>query len=354
MSLGIAVVYLVSERNEKLLDLHLRQIERYTEAPYTIYAGVNGLLPRFREKLETNPHVKICPCEPYVPGSGLCRQDRDLAAQKGLAFVDSKYEHSWYLEQLIHTALADGVSHVATLHVDSFPVRAGWDAELMSRLSDRCVLASIVRDPQTDRKPLTACILFSRAFFLRYQPRLLLSQEELDSADYARYREACPHSGGSGVGYGFKIFLEGLTWHPMVRSNPGGHHLLFASIYDDLIFHLHAAAVVEQQQRLDYTVRPSQRGGLIGAAARAARLVLPEAVRGKIRRRVAPRIQARLESTDRDDWERQRQRLLDDPDRYLTYLRSGRPEPVPEGPALVPGAPGVEGRSRETPDGRSR
>ena len=71
MKLGIAVVYMVSERNERLLDLHLSQIEKNTTIPYTIYACVNHLLPQFLPKLEQNPRVTICPCEPYV-ARGFC------------------------------------------------------------------------------------------------------------------------------------------------------------------------------------------------------------------------------------------------------------------------------------------
>jgi len=323
MKLGIAVVYMVSERNEQLLDLHLRQIAKNTTLPYTIYASTNRLLPQFREKLADTPSVKICPCRTYVPGTGLLRQDQAAATTKGLAFVQSKYEHSWYLEQLICQAIADGVSHVAILHVDSFPVRFGWDSELIGELSDRCVLAGITRDPKVDHKPLTAGILFPREFYLKHQPRLLLSQDEIDSADYARYREVCPHSGGSGVGYGFRMFVEDLTWYPLVRSNVGDNHLLFASVYNDLIFHLMAAEVVERQHKVDFTLRASQREGLVGTAARVARDLLPERLRHRVRRRVAPRIKDRYESKDRAAWEQERLRLFEDPDHYLMYLRTG-------------------------------
>jgi hypothetical protein len=328
MRIGIAVVYLVSERNEQLLDLHLRQIERCTDAPYTIYACVNSLLPRFREKLENSPCVKICECETYPQGAGLWRQDRALAARKGLAYAGSKYEHSWYLEQLIGTAIDDGVSHIGTFHVDSFPVRSGWDTELISKFSDRCVLAAVTRDTKSDQKPLTAGILFPREFYLKYHPRLLLSQEEVDSADYQRYREASPHTPDSGVGYGFRIFMEGLTWYPLAQSNLGGNHVQFASVYGDLIFHLVGAVIVERQQRVGFTLRPSERGGLIGKTARVARLLFPEVVKRNIRRCVSPHIEARCQSTDREAWEQERRRLFEDPDRYLMYLRTGVEHPA--------------------------
>lgn len=334
MKLGIAVVYMVSDRNERLLDLHLSQIEKNTTIPYTIYAGVNRLQSRFLKKLEENPRVKICPCETYVAGSGLLRQDREQLPVKGLAFLDSKYEHSWYLEQLIHQAIDDGVTHVALFHVDSFPVRFGWDKELIAKFTDQCVLAGTARDTTTDYKPLTAGILFGREFYLKYQPRLLLTQEETDSADYQRYGEAYPHSGGSGVGYGFRMFMEGLTWHPLLRSNLGGDHALFGTVHGDMIFHLMATAVVDQQNAVDYTVRTSQRQGFLGAMARLSVVMLPETLRRGVRNRLSGHIKRWCRSNDREDWERQRAMLLSDPESYLAYLRTGE---NPPGPKTAPG-----------------
>lgn len=330
MRIGITVVYMVSKRSEKVLDLHFRQIEKNTESPYKIYACVNTLLPEFHKKLEQNSHVKICQCETYVKGSGFLRQDRTQVAAKGpadMASLDSKYEHSWYLEQLIRAAIEDGVSHVVILHVDSFPVRSGWEIELISKFSDRCMLAGITRDKKIDYKPLTACILFTRDFYVTYQPRLLLSQEEFDSENYKRYREACPHVTDSGFGYGFKMFMEGLIWYPLVRSNHGRNLTLFASIYGDLIFHLHATAFVERTKTVGFRFPASTparpRGSLMDVGALLVRPLLPTALRQRIRRYLSQQIRKKQESKDWETWEQERRRLFEDPDAYLMYLRTG-------------------------------
>jgi hypothetical protein len=325
MRIGIAVVYAVSERNGPLLDLHLRQIEKNTEHPYTIYACVNELLPQFQARLRENPRVKICPCEPYPGGCVLWRPGTVRAAPRQAVVFESKFEHSWYLEQLIATAIEEGVSHLAIFHVDSFPVRRGWDSELISRLSERCVLAGVVRNPERDRKPLTAGLLFPREFYLQHQPRLLLAPEELASEDYRRFSASCPHVNDSGLGYAFKMFREGLTWYPLVRSNLGGGHAQFASVHGDLIFHLHATTFIERTRTPGLTIRLSQRKGLLGALAKIARVVLPDRIRQKVRDRFMPLLRTKCVSMDLQAWEEERRRLFEDPEAYLAYLRTGEP-----------------------------
>ena len=327
MKLGIAVVYLVSKRNGPLLDLHFRQIEENTKVPYAIYAAANDLLPQFRERLERHPHVKICPCTSYERGGGLLRQDIERAATLGFPAVSSKYEHSFYLEQLIQQAVEDGVTHIAMLHVDSFPVRPGWAEELAGQLSDRCVLAGITRDREVDCKPLTAGIFYHRDFYVRYQPRLLLSQDDFDSEGYQRYCQACPHVTDSGYGYGYTMFGNDLTWCPLERSNKGGNHVLFASIYGDAIFHLHAAAYVERTKTVGFTNPNNSMDPASGHARRMGRsfvrALLPDKARRKLKDVLPQRLGAPTEYARRQAWERERERLFSNPSDYLAYLRHG-------------------------------
>jgi hypothetical protein len=319
MKIGIAVVYMVSERNAKLLDLHLDYFRKNTENSYTIYACVNGLLPQFHGRLQSEPSVKICPCEPYGGGSALWPSgSADSMPRQSLASA-SKYEHSWYLEQLIRAAIEDGVSHVALFHVDSFPIQYGWDTRLIREFSDRCVLAGVTRDVQRDNKPLTAGTLFPREFYLRYQPRLLLTQAQRESEAYRRYEQACPHVSDSGFGYGFKMFQEGLSWYPLARSEAPGVESLFAGIHGDLIFHLQAAVFIERTRTVGHTLQLSQRRGLVGWGARLARLVLP----AWMRQRMRSHVETHCLQLDRDAWEQERRWFLEDPDGYLTYLRTG-------------------------------
>jgi len=222
MKLGIVVVYLVAEDDERLLEIHLRQIENNTAVPYRIYAAANRLLPRFRDRLARLPYVTICPIPDVPPGAS---------------------EHPYYLDRLVDTAVRDGATHICTLHVDSFPVRAGWAEELAAQLQGRCVLAAIQRDKLTDRKPVTECMFFKREFYLAHRPTFRMPEHLLASAEYQRYSLACPHCADSGVGYGFAIWAAQLAWFPLLRVDRGRNRYYCGGLYGDLIFHLGGAVI---------------------------------------------------------------------------------------------------------------
>ena len=59
MRIGFAVAYVVHARDEALLDLHLRQIERHTDVPYPIYCSLNRLRPELRGKLERYERLEM-------------------------------------------------------------------------------------------------------------------------------------------------------------------------------------------------------------------------------------------------------------------------------------------------------
>ena len=126
MKLGIAVVYMVLPDEEELVDLHLRQIERHTRVPFTLYAATNRLPTNLRDRLAAKPYVRVC----SIPTTDL---------RGGL-------EHAYYLERLIAKAIEDNATHVVTLHVDSFPIRSAWATDLAAKLSYNYAFAAIVRD----------------------------------------------------------------------------------------------------------------------------------------------------------------------------------------------------------------
>jgi len=307
MKLGIVVVYRVAERNEMLLDVHLRQIEKNTQVPYAIYGSAEGLPPRFRGKLENSPRVRLCDVTPY---DGTHTHDR------------RRYEHSFYLEQLIKAAIADDVSHVCVLHVDSFPVRFGWAQHLAEQLSGGCVLAAIQRDDERDQKPMSACIFFRRDFYLEESPRLLLTESELASERYRQYAQAYPHSTDSGAGYGFRVFDRGLSWHALRRSNRVGRDGIFGAVYGDLVFHLGAALQIENSPLLVYRSKgqsvksPFRR--FLGSVADS---VLPFRVRDTLKRHLLNRVVRSGQELERRAFERVRQELFRDPERFIESLR---------------------------------
>jgi len=298
MRLGIAVVYLVLPGDEALFDLHLRSVEHFTRVPFTLYAAANRLTGDLRDRLAAKRFVRVCP----LPTTDL----------------RSSLEHAYYLERLIVAAIEDGVTHVATLHADSFPVRSDWASRLATALSGDNAFAAVVRGETHDPKPTTACLFFPREFYLRYQPRLLLSTTAMHSAAGRAYIRRLANPKESGTGYGYLAFKEGLQWLPLRRSNVGEDHYHFGSLHADLIFHLGSAA--------------SSLRGFSGAreypgiqrARRKASLMLPRGIRNLLKALIPKRLIHPESPAHQRAYFTVREALLADPDAYLRYLRTGR------------------------------
>jgi hypothetical protein len=299
MKVGIAVVYLVHQRDEALLDLHLRQIERHTDVPYTIYGSVNRLLPELRAKLEQRPDFRACPC----PDSD--RRDH--------------FEHSSQLERLVECAVDDGATHVVVLHVDSFPVRSGWIRALTEKLSGSCALSAVMRHRLYDQKPSTICLCFPRGFYLEHRPRFLISMAERTLPAYRQYTQAHEINEDSGSGFGFKLFCEGLGWHPLLDTRDGEARNGIGSVYGDLVFHL-GGAVRYGNRRAGGTARGLGFGAL-QPLKETVKPLLPRPLRRlltvRARRSVADAINSRT-------YERMRSRLLEAPEAVLQELRAER------------------------------
>lgn len=221
MKLGIVVVYLVSENNEKLLEIHLEKIKENTASPFTVYAGTNMLLPQFVDKLKQYPFIKICDCTSYKGPN----EERRGAK-----------EHSHYLEQLIKIAIGDGVSHIVIMHPDSFPIKIGWEKYLAKKLSESCVLVSIF-------PAMSGYTFFNRDLYTKYHPRLLPNTQEELSTSWINFQKAnqAINLVETGMGYGYKTYLEKLAWYRLKRTNKGEYHNHFGSIFEDIVFHLGSA-----------------------------------------------------------------------------------------------------------------
>jgi hypothetical protein len=235
-------------------------------------------------------------------------------------------EHTHYLDLLLLEAVHDGATHIATLHVDSFPVRDGWAEDLAARLDSETPFAAAVRDGRVDIKPFTAAILARADFLERHRPTLLVSGEAMATRPYRRYRHAFPHHPDSGVGWGFTAWREGLDWLPLRRSNRGQDHTHFGTIHGDTFFHLGAASWVRKDfpGSLAPTAVLRWRARLVPAFRR----LLPPAARERLKDAIARRLplldNERTYSANEEAFVSVKEGLLADPEGYLRFLRSGR------------------------------
>ena len=219
----------------------------------------------------------------------------------------------FFLEQLVKTAIDDGVSHVATLHVDSFPIRNGWAEELAGRLSGSCVIATLNRVD-------TGCLLFRREFYLNHHPRFLVTEAERASSRFKEYLRQFDPAVHAGIGYGYKAYCEGLEWYYLKETHHGGN-TVHGAIFDDMIFHL-----VDANRIAAPSGAPTPLSGKSGAALS----FLIRWVKWTMKPLVPQRLWTRITTPINQTWFwnqmmlHSRNQLFDDPDGYLEYLRTGK------------------------------
>ena len=295
MKLGIVVVYLFGAEHEPLLDLHLRQIEKCTQIPYIIYCSVNRLAPKQRQRLAEYPQIRAFEFPPT-----------ELRGMR---------EHSYYLDRLIRIAVDDGATHVATLHLDSFPLRIGWIEGLAARLTDTCVIATVDRIS-------TACLVFGRDFYLRYRPTMLVSESVKATPKYRNYIRTCNPDQHSGIGYGFAASTNDLSCHylPLTASHNG-----YGRIYDDTIFHLAGTIRIQPNKPSGTDKAPSLLNRGLVRVVTVGRMLVPLDMQIRLRARFArwhdQMIEQPRKKIEKPHHDAVARELLQTPDAFLDRLR---------------------------------
>ncbi|KAB2666359.1 MAG: hypothetical protein DVB31_08610 [Verrucomicrobia bacterium] len=224
MKLGLAVVYLVRGDSEALLRIHLERIRRHTTVPHVIHGAPLRLPAAFHRRLE-GAGVRL---HSLTPPSGAL----------------SHVEHSALLTELLNHAVADGCTHVGTLHVDSFPVADDWVETIAARLGPGAPVAAVLEEMEGDTmaRPNLAGMIALADFWREARPWLTPSAEREQTAEWKaflhRHRQHVTHSG---VGLGYCLEQAGKTWLPLRRTNGRRRHPVLGGVYDDRIFHLGAA-----------------------------------------------------------------------------------------------------------------
>lgn len=295
MKLAILVIYLISDENEKLLDIHLEQIDKYTNSPYKIYASVNLLNLKQRQNLRRNPKIKICDCPGY---EGPMDRDRAL------------YEHSYYLDYLVKYALEDDITHIVVLHPDSFPIKFKWESILMEYLSESSQLVTLQYSP-------TSCMFFKSEFAKEYKPSFVPTIRTQQDKMFLKFLKGRHLILESGIGYKYKAYVEGLTWHELQRTNKGGTHYHFGSIFGDLIFHLGAA------EHKDRSFPEQKEFNLIYSMKRVFGWFIPLVIKNWMRRYLSLNPLSLRSKVRQQSFEDVRKLLYAEPDNYIKILRTG-------------------------------
>lgn len=298
LKLGIIVVYWVDNDNEKLLDIHLKQLKENTSSTFTIYACINLLNQKFIDKLSKYKFIRTVICREYLGPTD---------AKRGAK------EHSHYLSQLINIAQNDGVSHIAIFHPDSFPVRKNWDQNYVDLLSKDIELISIF--PQ-----MTGFMMFNLDVYKNYNPCLFPSDEEQISKNWRKFENYIKTNNlvESGMGFAFKIFTNNKKWLKFSDKFDKKSNQLYGEYFDNSIFHLGSASNYKNRTRRNNTFNINDKSVIKSIIS-----IFPNIIKKVLKNNFTERILFREISDNKTRFLNTRDILFNDTKGFIQLLKTG-------------------------------
>jgi hypothetical protein len=298
--LGILVVcYLKDDDDLPLLELHLERVAQHTRAvSATVYMAATRASDAARALLLATPNVVVCD-DP----------DTELRGSR---------EHAFHLDLLAQRALDDGISHLCTLDVDSFPIRDDWVDVVAGLAPAASGVAAILRAENGDSAlPHPSCTFARRDFFERFHPSFTPDSD--GTPEFREFLRGTGQRADTGIRLGYALWSAGLPWGRMLRTNAVDPHYLMAGIYADAVFHLGGIGRGKlfrrdlEQSTAHRLTRPLERLPVGSGAAASLKKSVLRTVRG--------RPEAELAAVNREVFSTLRTQLLTDPDALIASLR---------------------------------
>jgi len=185
--------------------LQVSQLRRTTPAGYTMFVYGNRL------NAEHEAYFRQCPEVEYFSS----------AEVPNGAFVDDVWPiRNWLTRQAVKR-----FKWILHLDSDAFPIADDWLPRYTSLVSKACPVVAVERTyPQTDGSRHSSAdrcfLLFTRDGFWRH------------AFDFTKM--GVPDAGAA---ISQHLEEQGLTWHPLPRSNRHNVHRVAAGVYDDRVYH---------------------------------------------------------------------------------------------------------------------
>lgn len=202
--LAVLVVYHFDDFLKELVAVHLDYVRRFTPPETVILGAALRLKPEQQAWLAAQPGLQL----------------REL----GPLPVGFSEEHNCALDRLAKIAFAEGATHVAAMHQDSFPVRSDWFVRLLTDLDAETPFAV------AERRAYNACMVWGRDW-QAHEPTMLPSEAlcELATQGLTAARPDL-HFKDGGIGHLLLAHSLGLRWRALRHTAP--------DILDGMVLHL--------------------------------------------------------------------------------------------------------------------
>jgi hypothetical protein len=305
--LAVLTVALVRTDDERaLLSLQLDRLRRHTRGPLTIHMVARRAPDDLRRALAASPDVRLL--EPSDPGA------------------IGNLEHAAYLDALLDDACRTNATHFATFDLDSFPIVDDWLGRVTAMPPPGAGVAAVLRRENGDVcLPHPSGTVMTRAFVDAHQPSFSPASD--GTAEFRRFLRESGQRADTGIRIARTLWVEGLPWTRLLRTNEIDVHPVIAGIYGGCIFHLGAGSrsalfrTDVMRSRVHRVTRPLERLPVGHGRVRALKHRVLQSVRGPA--------EARMIAANRTAADRARAALLRDPDAFLAYLEGRGPEPAP-------------------------